>query len=200
MPRYGAEVIPVCEPCDALEHGTNSCKKCAVSYCKHFASCTDVRYCGNCISDFSIRETIMEKVVEHERPDGSITFSRKYQAKRITLMGNDWLFAAHLIEEMRDDEIEATIEYHRENVALMLQERESRKLERIRKLSSIKISNVKHETAIEREKREAKEAKKAGKTTRTRTKETSAEDLVKMLGELLKSGLSLEQIQALGKK
>jgi hypothetical protein len=200
MPRYGAEVIPVCEPCDAIEHGTNSCKKCAVSYCKHFASCTDVRYCGNCISDFSIRETVMEKVVEHERPDGSITFSRKYQAKRITLMGNDWLFAAHLIGEMRDDEIEATIEYHRENVALMLQERESRKLERIRKLSSIKISNVKHETAVEREKRGAKEAKKAGKTTRTRTKETSAEDLVKMLGELLKSGLSLEQIQALGKK
>lgn len=200
MPRYGAEVIPVCEPCDAIERGTNSCKKCAVSYCKHFASCTDVRYCGNCISDFAVRETIIEKVVEHERPDGSISFSRKYQAKRIVLMGNDWLFAAHLIEEMRDDEIEATIEYHRENVALMLQERESRKLERIRKLSSIKITNTKHETQIERDAREKKEAKKAGKTTRTRTKETSAEDLVKMLGELLKSGLSLEQIQALGKK
>jgi hypothetical protein len=200
MPRYSAEVIPVCEPCDSIERGTNSCKKCAVAYCKHYASVTDVRYCGNCISDFSIKETIMEKVVEHERPDGTVTFSRKYQAKRITLMGNDWLFAAHLIEEMSDSEIEATIEYHRENVALMLQERESRKLERIRKLSSIKITNTKHETQIEREKREAKEAKQAGRKTRTRTKETSAEDLVKMLGELLKSGLSLEQIQALGKK
>jgi len=200
MPKYTADEIPVCTTCDGLNLNHSNCRKCRVQYCKHYASVTDVRYCGNCISDFSIKETIMEKVVERERPDGTITFSRKYQARRITLQGNDWLFAAHLIEEMTDAEIEATIEYHRENVALMLQERESRKLERIRKLSSIKITNVKHETQEEREKREAKEAAKAGRKTRTRTKETSAEDLVKMLGELLKSGLSLEQIQALGKK
>jgi hypothetical protein len=198
--KYTADEIPVCLACDSIERGTNTCTKCKVQYCRHYASVTDVRYCSNCISDFTIKETIIEKVVERERPDGTISFSRKYQARRITLQGNDWLFAAHLIEEMSDAEIEATIEYHRANVGLMLQERESRKLERIRKLSSIKITKTQHETQNEREKREAKEAAKAGRKTKVREKNVGTDALLGALATLLKSGLTVEQIQAMGKK
>lgn len=197
MAKYSQDTIPTCTACDSKEE-TKICRKCAVVYCKHFASVTDPRFCGNCISDFAIKETIMEKIVEHEKQDGTVTFSRKYQARCITLQGTDWLFAAHLIEEMTDAEIEATIEYHRANVGLMLQERESRKLERFKKLSGIKISNTKHETQEEKEKREAKELAKSNRKTKVKTKEPlGADALVAALGQLAKAGLSLEQITAM---
>jgi hypothetical protein len=193
--KYGPDTIPCCEACDVIPDGTKVCTKCAVVYCKHFASSTDVRYCANCISDFTIKETIMEKIVEHERPDGTVTFSRKYQARHITLQGTDWLFAAHKIEEMTDAEIEASIEYHRANVGLMLQERESRKLERFKKLSGIKLVHQKHESQLEREKREAKGSRKK---TRTKEKEiNTAEAIMKMLQTLAAAGLTAEQIAAM---
>lgn len=205
MAKYDAETIPCCPKCDST-NVTKVCKKCAVLYCVHFASTTDYRYCGNCISDFHIRETIMEKVVEHEKADGTVTFSRKYQAKHMTLTGTDWLFAAALIVDMTDSEIEESIEYHRANIGLMLQERESRKLERYQKLSNIKIANIKHETQLEREKREEKEAAKLakanGKKTRVKEKEVTGDQLLNMLQQLAKSGLSVEQITGMlgGKK
>lgn len=195
--KYGPDTIPCCPPCDAESDSTKVCKKCAVVYCKHFASHTDVRYCANCISDFAIKETIMEKIVEHERPDGTVTFSRKYQAKHITLQGTDWLFAAHKIEEMSDAEIDASIEYHRANVGLMLQERESRKLERFKKLSGIKLTHSKGESQHDREKREAKAAGASSRKTRVSNKETSADALLKMLQALAKSGVTAEQITAM---
>jgi hypothetical protein len=199
--KYGPDIIPCCTTCDTIQEGTKICTKCAVVYCKHFASATDFRYCANCISDFAIKETIMEKIVEHERPDGTVTFSRKYQARHITLQGTDWLFAAHKIEELTDAEIEATIEYHRANVGLMLQERESRKLERFKKLSGIKLVHQKHESQHDREKRESKTV---GKKTRTKTKEKemTGEMLLQMLQTLAKSGLTTQQITSMigGKK
>lgn len=193
MPKYPSDVIPCCVDCDARNQ-TKVCKKCGVVFCKHYSSSTDYRYCANCISDFSIKETIMEKVVEHERPDGTITFSRKYQARHIMLQGTDWLFAAHKIEEMDDQEIEATIEYHRANVGLLLDERQSRQHERYKKLAGIKIISVKHETQEDREKREAKELAKANKKSRVKTKDVTMDTLAAALQQLAKSGLTQAQI------
>jgi len=190
---YPAEVIPCCIDCDKANE-TKVCKKCNVVYCGHYASTTDVRYCANCISDFAIKETIMEKTVEHERPDGTISFSRKYQARHLMLTGTDWLFNARLISDMSDAEIEATIEYHRANVGLMLDERESRKKERYEKLSKIRVVNVKHESQAEREKREAKAT---GKGKRTKTKDVTVDSMVEMLQQLAKSGMTVEQLTSL---
>ena len=202
MPKYASDVIPVCIECDASEISrVHTCKKCNVSYCKHYQSVTDQRFCGNCISDVRLHETILEKTVEHIREDGSVTFSRKYQAKYMKLEGVDWLFASHAIERMNDAEIDATIEYHRANVGIMLQERESRKQERYQKLAGIKLTNTKHETQIEKEKREAKEAAKAGKKrVSSRTKEIGAEALMQMLAQLAKAGMTAEQIIAMTQK
>lgn len=203
MPRYNGDTIPCCLECES-EHElkTKVCKKCGVIYCAHYASVTDVRYCGNCISDFAIKETIMEKVVEHERPDGTVTFSRKYQARHIMLRGTDWLFNATIIPDMTDAELEATIEYHRANVSLMLDERTSRQQERFKKLSGIKIVHVKHESQIDREKREEKEAAKANKaaTKKSKTKDITIDMMQAMLQQLAKSGLTIEQITALAGK
>lgn len=200
MAKYGADVLPCCESCDSKEE-TKVCKKCHVVFCKHYASVTDQRFCGNCLGDFHLRETIMEKVVEHLKPNGTVSFSRKFMARHITLQGTDWLFAAHLIEEMDDAEIDATIEYHRANVGLMIQERESRKLERIRKLAGIKINTSANESQEAREKRLEKEANKKTRT-RTKEKETTPEMLAAMLTTLAKAGLTKEQIVAMlgGKK
>lgn len=193
MPKYGSDTIPCCVECDKGNQ-TKICKKCGVVHCKHYASVTDVRFCGNCISDFTIKETIIEKIVEHERPDGSISFSRKYQARNIKLEGTDWLFAAHLLSEMTDQEIEATIEFHRANVGLLLDERQSRQHERYKKLAGIKITSVKHETQEEREKREAKELAKANKKSRVKTKDVTMDTLAAALQQLAKSGLTQAQI------
>ena len=119
-------------------------------------------------------------------------------------MGNDWLFASTLIAEMNDAEIEATIEYHKANVSLMLMERESRKLERYHKLAGVKLVNVQHESQEQREKREEKEAKAAERKNRVRVKDKtpSADDAVAMITKLAKMGLTQEQILGLlgGKK
>lgn len=193
MPKYPCDVIPCCEDCDKRNQ-TKICEKCSVIFCKHYASETDYRYCSNCISDFKIKETIMEKVVEHERPDGSITFSRKYQARHIMLQGTDWLFAAHKIEEMDDSQIEATIEYHRANVGLLLDERQSRQHERYKKLAGIKVVSVKHETQEERDKREAKELARAQRKSRVKTKDITVDSMVAALTQLSKGGFTKEQI------
>lgn len=201
MPRYEKDVIPACPECDSTEGATKVCKKCSVVYCKHYASVTDSRFCGNCIADISLKETIMEKEVEHVRQDGTVTFSRKYQARHLQLLGNDWLFSAHLIETMTDAEIDATIEYHRANVGLMLQERESRKLEKYKKLSGVRLTYTKRETQEEKEKREAKEAAKAakvaGKRVKTSKKDLSADAIIQMLGQLSKAGITPEMIAAM---
>lgn len=193
MPKYPSDVIPCCVDCDARNQ-TKVCKKCGVVHCKHYASVTDVRFCGNCISDFTIKETIIEKIVEHERPDGSISFSRKYQARNIKLEGTDWLFAAHLLSEMTDQEIEATIEFHRANVGLLLDERQSRQHERYKKLAGIKVVSIKHETQEDREKREAKELARATRKSRTKTKDVTVDSMVAALTQLAKGGLTKEQI------
>lgn len=182
--KYGPDIIPCCVAHDSKSE-TKTCRKCGVVYCSHYASITDVRYCANCISDFHVKETIIEKTVEHERPDGTITFSRKYQAKHIMLTGTDWLFNAALIETMSDQEIDETIEYHRANVGLMLGERESRKKERYEKLSRIKIVHSTNESQHDREKKAAK---------KTRVKETPIDQLAAALSQLAKSGMTTEQI------
>jgi hypothetical protein len=111
-------------------------------------------------------------------------------------MGNDWLFASHLIEEMTDAEIEASVEYHRANVDLMLQEREARKQERYRKLAGIRLVNAKHESQEAREKREAR----ANAKRHVKEKDPAA-ILLEALTQLAKSGMTPQQIlDALGGK
>lgn len=184
MATFDAETIPVCISCDNKEQ-TKTCLRCHVNYCLHYASKTDNRFCANCISDFHLHETIMEKQVSHELADGTVTFSRKYQARHIKLMGNDWLFAAGLIQDLTDAQIEESIEYHKANVSLMLMERESRKLERFHKLAGIKVTMA-----------APKPKDKAATKTKVKEKAVSPDDIVAMLTKLASSGYTPEQLMA----
>lgn len=192
--KFSGDTIPVCVNCDRNSK-TKICKKCGIEYCKDFASKVDILFCANCISDITLKETIIEKEVEHLRTDGSVSFSRKYQARRITMAGVDWLFHNKAIEDSTDLELDASIEYHASIKDLMLMERQSRQLERSRLLAGIKIvhSNRKSQHETERD---------ANKKSKTKEKDITGDVLAKMLLTLMKSGMTLEQIQALagGKK
>jgi len=139
----------------------------------------------------------MERQVTHEKEDGTISLNRKSRCTHMQLTGNDWLFASHLIETMSDQEIEESIEWHRNNISVMLMEREARKMERYRKLAGINVPRIKHETQEQREKREAAEAAKAGKKTKVTKKQPTAQDLVAMLTQLASAGYTAEQVAAM---
>lgn len=199
MPKYDNETIPVCVNCDRNSQ-VKTCNKCHIEYCKHYSSKTDIQFCANCVSDIHLEEKIMFKEIEHIRTDGTVSFSRKSQARLIRLMNVDWLFHNKAIEDSTDAEIDASIEYHAAIKDLMLQERASRQLERSRKLASIKILHVDRKSQHELERDASK-----GSKTRTKTKEKaidSSEDLLKALALLMSKGMTLEQIGALtgGKK
>lgn len=197
MPKYDNDTIPVCINCDRNSL-TKSCSKCGVAYCKHYSSIIDIAFCANCVSDITLKESIIEKEVHREHSDGSYSFKRNYTARKLVLMNVDWLFINKAIEDSTDAEIEASIEYHKVHCDLMMQERSSRQLERSRKLASIKIVHTPRKSQHELEQAAGK-----GKKTKNSEKELTAEDLLKMLQTLAASGLSLEQIQTLssgGKK
>ena len=82
MPKYGSDTIPVCINCDR-NNLTKSCAKCGVAYCKHYTSNIDIAFCSNCVSDITLKESIIEKEVRREHSDGSYTFARSYTARKI---------------------------------------------------------------------------------------------------------------------
>jgi hypothetical protein len=188
--KYDASTIPICLPHEKREE-TKICKKCNITYCPCFASKVDIRFCANCMGDFKVRNTIVEKEVEYLKPDGTVYFQRKYQAMAIKLEGTDWLFTAENLLNLSDEDIEATIEYHKANYSIMLMERENRKTERMNKLASQKILPPNRLSQHEREKKEA--AANKPKTSRVKSmKNVSPEDLLKVL----LGSMSPEQIAA----
>lgn len=196
MPKYDLETIPVCLNCDR-NNLTKNCNKCGVAYCKHYSSITDTRFCANCVSNIELRETIIEKEIEHVRADGSVTFSRKFQARKITMLNVDWLFINKAIEDSTDAEIDATIEYHASIKDLMLMERASRQLERSRKLASIKIVHSQNKSQHKVE----QDAAKKGKKSKLKEREITQDDLMAAIALLAKS-MTPEQLTELlkGKK
>lgn len=194
MSKYAEDQMPICARCDRKDE-TKVCLRCSIVFCQHFASPTDYRYCGNCLADFTIKETIMEKIIDRQKSDGTYTHSRKFLARHIKLEGTDWLFAIGLISDKSDEELDSEIEYHKANVDLLLQEREARKLERIKKLASIKLPSIKHETQEQREKREAREAAAKGKRTRVNDKApVTVEALAALLSKIGGGKISPEKL------
>jgi Zn-finger nucleic acid-binding protein len=178
MAKYSADEIPVCIPCDT-GNITRTCKKCKVNFCPHYSSIIDIRFCANCVGDVSIRETIIEKVVERVKPDGQVSFSRAFYARRIKLEGVDWLFANELIVNTPDDKLDAAIEYHRANIDLLLLERQQRQLERSHQLARVKVkinTSANDKTVATKTAKTAKPSKQS-KTT----KPIKVDDMLKVL-------------------
>ena len=191
---YQNDIIPVCVDCKEQEH--ELCKRCGAAYCKHFASTIDFRFCGNCLEDFSVVETIETKVTEYTNATGEVTSRKRQMARNLKLTGTDWLFAQHAVENLTDEELIETIEYHRNIASIMLMERETRRTEQYKKLASVKIRS------IDRSKVDANGALKAEKTVKAKKEKAPPDQnaIMAALATLLGANLSPEQILALGKK
>jgi hypothetical protein len=103
------------------------CSSCDKIFCIHFASTIDQRQCVECCSDVSMfKETVTKEYICTD-DEGNITSTYKKKAKRVRLEGLNWLFAQRKIVSLSDDELELSLEYHREILSGMLDERETRK-------------------------------------------------------------------------
>jgi hypothetical protein len=201
--RYATNEIPICSECPDDE--LKICDRCHIQYCKHYASNTDIRHCGNCLADFRVVESIVTKIVEHMDENDEVISRRRSTCKSLSLSGTDWLFAAHKINTLTDEELTATIEYHRELASQMLQEREERRIARYARLSNVKINITPR--AINGNEAVTKAAKvkspSTGKRVRT-AKQPDADAIAAAFTTLFGSKISPEQIAtamaALGKK
>lgn len=140
--RYTHDSIPICPVCEFAPEGlisvTKSCERCGISFCSHFASNTDVRMCGNCLDDFRIVESVETKITQHVDEEGNVLSQRRQIARNLKLTGTDWLFAAAKISTLNDEEMDASIEYHRAIFNSLLEERELRRKEYFNKVHNIK--------------------------------------------------------------
>lgn len=121
-------VCPTCLASNLLsEIKIARCVKCHRLYCVHFASTIDSIYCVECLSDITLFKETITKTYEYTDDEGNVTSTYKKKAKLIRLEGLNWLFSQRKIVSLSDDELELAIEYHREILSGMLNERETRK-------------------------------------------------------------------------
>lgn len=179
--------IPVCVEC-AKNESSKLCDRCGIAYCSHNASRIDFRYCRNCMSDFSITESIETKIIEYHNEEGVITSRKRQLARNLKLQGTDWLFAQAAILDLNDDELASSIEYHRNIASVLLMERETRRTEQLNKLAKVKIRIAKREDLDDT--LAVKRTKKGSATTKTATKPTKAPDITGAIATLFKAGLS----------
>jgi hypothetical protein len=178
--NYDKDTIPICQECDHSDTAaTKNCERCGNTYCVHFASTVDARYCGNCMVDFKVVETIEVKTTIYENAEGHEIIRRRQIAKSLKLEGTDWLFANMQISLLTDEELLAAIEYHRNIAGIMLLEREERKTEQLNKLSKVKL-NLKQPATIN-----ASKAPKSSKTEAQKNQATIAKALAGLTPEQL---------------
>lgn len=211
--RYSAETIPVCPDCAVLDLNprteqtqiTKSCAKCGVAYCEHYSSDIDCRFCGNCMVDFKVINSVEIRTENHLNDEGAIVYSKRTRCKVLHLEGSDWLFTTNKISQLSDEDLDATIEYHRAIAGLMLSEREERRVEKYQKLNKMVIKlqqrdDVDQTGAVRgsllTDKQKADRA--AGKTKTVSTKKVpDVQKLADAVAVLLKSGIRKEQISAM---
>ena len=211
--QYGSEIIPVCHDCLELEPKT--CLKCGMEYCMHFSSTTDVRFCGNCMSDFTVVTETEVRITESANCAGQIVYTKRDRCKHLKLQGTDWLFTERLIHTLTDEELDATIEYHRAICSLMLSERQDRQVEKYAKMSKLVIKLQASSVSVDStgairgtvrsprqiaEDKAYKDANLPAKKKAVRTKTTGANDanaVASAMALLLKNGITQEQLTAM---
>ena len=206
--KYAADVIPVCPNCaaEAENEKTKQCAKCGIAYCEHYSSNIDIRFCGNCMSDFKVSTSTEIRTEERSNEAGEVVYKKRVTCKRLHLEGSDWLFSAAKIHTLSDDDLDATIEYHSAIKGMMLQEREERRVEKWQQLNKLNMklmtrADVDSTGAIigslltDKQKAEREEFKKGKKkVTTTTTKKVDGDAIMAAIASLLKQGITKEKI------
>lgn len=165
----------------------NNCVKCQRVYCLHYSSTIDPQYCTGCLHDVQVKEEIVSKTETHYNEETDKLYTRTRKAKRISLGGMHWLFAARKIRNLDDLELDLAIEYHKDVLSQMLYERDERRSQKAHRYAGKQIkfeSTVKSESTVEVKKTKVKQATKADPMAA----------LAEALKTLQKSGLSVDDI------
>lgn len=166
--RFDPDIIPICPECENSEHPEldhRVCTKCNIVYCVHYASDVDIRFCGNCLADFRVIETIEIKTTDRVMPNGAVISRKRQVARNIKLEGMDWLFQAQKISTMTDEDILNSIEYHNAIKSLLMNEREERRIVHFKQLSQIKLPTSLPVESVDGKKKRVKVEKKAPDAT-----------------------------------
>lgn len=173
--------------------GIQRCLRCSKIFCIHFNSPVDIKYCVNCMSDISLTVEKIYKVYEIYDENNNKIERRRAKGTEYKMGGLDWLFAERKIYNMNEAELELALEYYRELVKLILNEREIRKMEAKHRFANKKVGRpVSSPVAVTA----TVEVKKTVQTVSSK-KKAQFEALFNML---ISQGMTPEQIAKLGKK
>lgn len=188
--HISSQVCDVCLKDNLLQKvGIIYCGRCKSPFCLHFASKIDVQYCVSCFSEMTLTREDVRKIIE--RYDVETDTIKKYsrKARRVLLEGEAWLFAQRQIKELDEAEQDMVIEYHRQLLQLLLNEREERKVKKMHRFKSVKIgvSSVTSNTTT------TTTTKKTSKTSST----TTQAKVSAIVGALLAKGKTMDEIAKL---
>lgn len=190
----------VCPSCQA-KGSVHCCKRCNEEFCAEYASKIDQQFCLHCMSDVTLIDTTITKEVITKSLSGKKIFRRVMKARHLVFEGQDWMFAQARVTTLSVSELERTIEYHREILNAMLNEREVR---RIKQNQANLKKLVSHTTKRAEAPEEHADADIVTTTTTTRVRKTTIRaaktgDPIAAVASILASfkakGLSDEQIR-----
>ncbi|HEY1644835.1 MAG TPA: hypothetical protein VGF75_00430 [Candidatus Saccharimonadales bacterium] len=198
-----------------------TCVTCGELYCVHGASILDPQHCVYCCNDFKVVDIEESVLREVHNARGEVTSQKSYRVRHITLSGNHWLFHNRAISTMSDLELDHAIEYHRAILNGMLSEREARRVAHVNRNKG-KVAGNEQRSLLEGTAanplvqtgggaratfsttsstvRRVKTVKVTSSGDSSTGQEKKTADITAALAQLLKAGLTKEQIAALGKK
>lgn len=195
-----------------------TCVTCGELYCVHGASILDPQHCIYCCNDFKVVDVEESVIREVHNAKGEITSQKSYRIRHITLSGNHWLFHNRAISTMSDVELDHAIEYHRAILSGMVSEREARRVAHVNrnkgKFAGNEQRSLLEGTAANPLVQTGGGARATFPTTTTTTRrvktikttssgdsiagaEKKQADITAALSQLLKGGLTKEQIAAM---
>ena len=131
-------VCPSCMSSSLTEEIKSArCMQCNRIYCIHFASSIDPTQCVECLSDLSLTKETVIKTYEHYDEATDVVTSYRRKATRVKLDGLNWLFSQRKIVSLSDDDLELSIEYHRQLLTGMIDERETRRMNKAHRFAGL---------------------------------------------------------------
>ena len=172
--------------------GIKRCIRCDKAFCSHFAcTITPLEYCVNCMGNLELeRKVVTTKIDVYDPETDTVKTYRRLPYRSIHINGDDWLFAQRRIGSLSDVELELSIEFHREYLQLLAVEQDRRKAERLHKASQVKLPLAMPTGTTSKTVRETK-------TTTTTKQNKKVDQLSMVFDQMLNSGMSLTEIQAL---
>lgn len=182
------------------------CPRCVELYCLHFSSSVDPSFCSDCNHKVELVDQTYTRIDSFKIPATASEEAKDYKriskSRQLIFSGLDWLFFQRKIYTLSDIELALAVEYHHTIYQSMLAERERRKIEYFHrnagKPTPLRISTG--DTISGNSKSITVKSSSSIKAVKQNKAEVQLKAVIE---QLLKAGLSAEQIQTMlakGKK